>query len=104
VPNHIFYLSRRDFAQQHSDALNSTIASIKEIEAWLPSHLPDAAAEISPSVGLPPAVLLTAFGRQKYGLVKVSPDVLADQQKIADTFYKLNLIPSPITVADAAWS
>jgi sulfonate transport system substrate-binding protein len=104
VPNHIFYLSRRDFASQHADALNATIASVKDIEAWLPSHLPDAAREISPSLGLPAPVLLTAFERQKYGLVKVSPAVLADQQKIADTFYRLNLIPSAITVSDAAWS
>jgi sulfonate transport system substrate-binding protein len=104
VPNHIFYLSRRDFASQHADALNAAIASVKEIEAWLPGNLPAAAAELSPSIGLPAPVMLTALRRQKYGLVKVSPAVLADQQKIADTFYRLNLIPSPITVADAAWS
>lgn len=103
VPNHNFYLSRRDFATAHADALNAAIASIKQVEDWLPPNLPAAAAEISPVVGLPAAVVLTALQRQKYGLQKVSPLVLADQQKIADLFFRLHLIPSPITVSDAAW-
>jgi sulfonate transport system substrate-binding protein len=104
VPNHSFYLSRRDFVASHSDALNSAIASIKQVEAWLPANLSAAATELAPSIGLPVPVILTSLQRQKYGVVKVSAAVLADQQKIADTFYKLHLIPSPITVADAAWS
>jgi sulfonate transport system substrate-binding protein len=104
VPNHNFYLSRRDFATTHADALNAAIASIKKIEAWLPANLPAAAAEVSPIIGLPTPIVLTALGRQKYDLQKVTPAVLADQQKIADLFYKLNLIPSPINVSQAAWS
>jgi sulfonate transport system substrate-binding protein len=104
VPNHNFYLSRRDFATAHADALNAAIASIKQIEAWLPANLPAAAAEVSPIIGLPAPIVLTALKRQKYNLQKLTPAVLADQQKIADLFYKLNLIPSPINVTEAAWS
>lgn len=103
VPNHSFYLSRRDFATAQPQALNAAIASIRQIEAWLPGNLAAAAAEISPVIGLPAPVVLTSLQRQKYGVVKVSPAVLADQQKIADLFYRLNLIPSPIKVSDAAW-
>jgi sulfonate transport system substrate-binding protein len=104
VPNHNFYLSRRDFATAHADVLNATITAIKQIEAWLPANLPAAAAEVSPIIGLPAPIVLTALRRQKYDLQKVTPAVLADQQKIADLFYKLNLIPSPINVSQAAWS
>ena len=42
--------------------------------------------------------------RASYGVAKILPAVLRDQQKVADTFYKLGLIPAPITVATAAWS
>jgi hypothetical protein len=35
---------------------------------------------------------------------KVTPAILADQQKIADTFFKLGLIPSRIDVTQAAWT
>jgi sulfonate transport system substrate-binding protein len=104
VPNHSFYLSRRDFATQHAQALNAAIDAVKQIESWLPANLPAAAAEIAPVIGLPAPVVLNSLQRQKYGVVKVAPAVLADQQKIADLFYKLNLIPSPIKVSQAAWS
>jgi sulfonate transport system substrate-binding protein len=104
VPNHDFYLSRRDFADAHGDALNAAVTQIQAIEGWIPANRPAAAAEISASVGLPAPVLLTSFNRATYGVSKITPAVLADQQKVADTFYKLHLIPSPVNVSGAAWS
>ena len=104
MPNHDFYLSRRDFADAHGDALNAAVTQIQAIEGWIPANRPAAAAEISASVGLPAPVLLTSFNRATYGVSKITPAVLADQQKVADTFYKLHLIPSPVNVSGAAWS
>jgi sulfonate transport system substrate-binding protein len=104
VPNHDFYLSRRDFVEKHGAALNAAVGQVRAIEAWVAENRTAAATEIAESIGLPAPVLLASFNRASYGVSKISPDVLADQQKVADTFYKLNLIPTPITVADAAWS
>jgi sulfonate transport system substrate-binding protein len=104
VPNHDFYLSRRDFASANPAVLNATVAAVQQIETWLPDNLPSAAAELSPSIGVPVPVLLTAMKRETYGVSKLTPAVLADQQKVADTFFKLHLIPVPVTVANAAWS
>jgi sulfonate transport system substrate-binding protein len=42
-----------------------------------------------------------AARRYAYGVRTVTPDVLAAQQKIADTFHNLKLIPKPIVVRDA---
>jgi sulfonate transport system substrate-binding protein len=104
VPNHDFYLSRRDFAEKNGAALNAALGQVQAIEGWVVENRTAAATEIAASIGLPAPVLLASFNRASYGVSKISPDVLADQQKVADTFYKLNLIPTPITVADAAWS
>ena len=103
VPNHFFYLSRRDFATQSRTALEAVIGQVQAIEAWIPANKQAAATEISASIGLPAPVLLTALERGTFGVNKVTPAILADQQKIADLFYKLHLIPAPLTVADAAW-
>jgi sulfonate transport system substrate-binding protein len=35
---------------------------------------------------------------------KLTPAIFADQQKIADTFFKLGLIPKAIDVTEAAWT
>ncbi len=104
VPNHDFYLSRRDFAEANGAALNATIAQIQAMETWLPNNRAAAATEIAPSIGLPQPLLLSSFERQTYGVSKITPVVLRDQQKVADIFYKLGLIPSPVTVATASWS
>lgn len=104
VPNRSFYLSRRDFATSHAAAVKVTVAQVTAMDAWIPANKAAVAQEISPVVGLPASVLLTTFERATYGDGKITPDILADQQKLADLFYKLHLIPTPITVSDAAWS
>jgi sulfonate transport system substrate-binding protein len=104
VPNHDFYLSRRDFATANAPLLDAVITAIQAIEQWVPSHRPEAATEIAASIGLPQPVLLASFNRATYGVSKISAPVLADQQKVADTFYKLGLIPSPVNVNNASWS
>lgn len=49
-----------------------------------------------------PTVELAAQ-RLSYGVKPVSEEVLAQQQKIADTFYELKLVPRQVRVAGAAW-
>ncbi len=53
--------------------------------------------------GLPADVLELAVSRFSYGTRPVSAGVLAEQQRIADAFHSLKLIPRPVKVADARW-
>lgn len=102
--NRAYYSSIRDFASQHPDALNAAIDVINEQEAWEAKHIEETAADISPSIGLPEATLKTWFARQKYGVNKMTPEIFAGQQKIADAFFALGLIPQKIEVSSAAWT
>jgi sulfonate transport system substrate-binding protein len=51
---------------------------------------------------LPPDVVARAVGRQSFGTVPVTREILGEQQRIADTFTELGLIPRPIDVLKAA--
>jgi sulfonate transport system substrate-binding protein len=104
MPNRAFYTSTRDFSNASPDALNAAIDVLNEQEAWEGQHVSETAADISPSIGLPPPVLQTWFARQKYGVNKLNPTIFAGQQQIADAFLKLGLIPSRIDVTQAAWT
>jgi sulfonate transport system substrate-binding protein len=42
-----------------------------------------------------------AASRYSYGVKPISPQVLGEQQKIADAFHNLKLIPKPLVVRDA---
>ncbi len=104
MPNRSFYSSTRDFSTHHPDALKAAIDVINEEEAWEAQNVAAAAADIAPEIGLPAAVLTTWFDRQKYGVYRLTPEIFAGQQKIADAFFKLGLIPNRIDVSSAAWS
>jgi sulfonate transport system substrate-binding protein len=101
MPNRSFYLTSRDVATKDPAALKAAISAIGEIEAWEPTHLDQMASDLSKTIGVPPIVLKTWFTRQKYGVVPVSPAIIADQQTIADTFASLHLIPRKIDVRQA---
>lgn len=56
---------------------------------------------IAPQIGLDVATTELAAGRFAYGIRPISAAVAAEQQKIADVFFELKLIPRAIRVADA---
>jgi sulfonate transport system substrate-binding protein len=103
MPNRSFYSSTRDFSARHPKALKAAIDVINSVEAWEAQHIAEAALDIAPQIGLPASVLRTWFDRQKYGVVTLTPQIFAGQQRIADAFFKLGLIPNHIDVSSAAW-
>lgn len=104
MPNRSYYTAGRDFANAHPDAIHAALQVINDLEGWEEKNLGAAATSLSPSIGLPPAVLQTWLARQKYGVIKLTPEIFAGQQQIADTFFKLGLIPAQINVSAASWA
>lgn len=103
APNHQFFLARRDFAEAHPDVIHALLGAIAAEEKKVQADPGAAAAAIGPATGIPIPLLQRALPRMGYGVGALTPQVFADQQKIADTFYGLGLIPKKIIVTDNAW-
>jgi sulfonate transport system substrate-binding protein len=101
VSNHQFYLGERQFIAANPAVIDAILESVREIDAWARGNIDQAATELSPAVGIPTPVLKLALSRQAWGVEPITPSVVAEQQKIADTFFALGLIPKPIKI-DAA--
>nr|WP_314544848.1 sulfonate ABC transporter substrate-binding protein [uncultured Massilia sp.] len=101
VANHQFYLAARPFAQQHGDVVGILIDELAQVDAWGRAHPPEVAAILAAQTGLPLDAVALAASRYAYGVKPVTPAVLDEQQKIADAFHQLKLIPKPIAVRDA---
>ena len=101
VANHQFYLAARPFAQQHAGIVRIVIDELAKVDEWGRTHQQEVAAILAGQTGLPVDVVALAAQRYSYGVKTVTPDVLREQQKIADTFHGLKLIPKPIVVRDA---
>jgi len=101
VANHQFYLSTRSFVDEHAKAIDVALSQITELDAWANGNTDAVAEELSANVGIPADVLKVALKRQTYGVQALSADVIAQQQKIADAFLALGLIPKAINISDA---
>ncbi|WP_070999013.1 sulfonate ABC transporter substrate-binding protein [Methylobacterium sp. C1] len=104
APNRQFYLSRRGFTDTSPAIVSAVLKAIGEVDAWAAGHADAVAADLAPSVGIPAPVLAVALGRLSYGVAPLDATAIADQQKVADAFHGLGLLPKPVRVADAVWT
>ena len=101
VSNYQFYLSTRSFVDQAPQVVDVLLKGVAEVGAWVKANPKAAAAEFSPLIGSPAPILEVALARQQYDVKPITPEVAAAQQKVADAFLALGLIPKPIRIADA---
>jgi sulfonate transport system substrate-binding protein len=100
VANHQFYLAEQKFTDANPQIVDAVLKGLYEIGEEVRANPEEAAKKLSPNVGIPAPVLAKAIRRQSFGLKPLTPEVVAAQQAIADTFFELGLLPKPITVAD----
>jgi sulfonate transport system substrate-binding protein len=101
VSNYQFYFSSKKFLEHNAKAVDVTLDALTEVDEWTRNNIQSVAELLSPSIGLPPSVLAVSLKRESYGIKPISDDVIASQQKIADTFLALGLLPKAIKVSDA---
>ena len=100
VHNYQFYFSSKKFLTENAKATDVVLEALNEIDDWTKNHIDEVAKQLSPSVGLPAPVLATSLGRESYGIRPINDEVIASQQRIADTFFALGLLPKRVTVSD----
>ncbi len=104
VDNHQFYLATRTYAEQHPQVIGALVEEIRGVGEWVKGNLDEATSQVAPLIGLSPEITRQAVERQGYGAQFITPDVVEAQQKIADTFTELKLIPKKLTIKDVIWN
>jgi sulfonate transport system substrate-binding protein len=102
VSHHQFFLSARPYAQQKRDVIAIMMDEVGKEGAWVRGHYSEAAAQLAPIQGLDASVIEAGLRHYAHIYKPVDADVLAEQQRIADTFADLRLIPTKIVTKDAA--
>jgi sulfonate transport system substrate-binding protein len=101
VSNHQFYLASRPYADKNPQVVAAIIDELVKLDAWAIKSVKDVAVVLAPQIGLDVNIAELAASRFAYGIKPITPAVAAEQQKIADAFFELKLIPKAIRVADA---
>jgi sulfonate transport system substrate-binding protein len=101
VNNYQFYQGERGFVTKHLKVIEALFEDSVAQGIWLKKNLRQAAELIAPLQGLPVDVVELALRRYEFNVKPITAEVAADQQKIADVFFDLKLIPKAIRIADA---
>jgi sulfonate transport system substrate-binding protein len=101
VANREFFLSDRKFVEAHPEIIGELTKAVDEASVWAKEQ-PRAVAELlSQEVGIDVDTLQQITQHLPWGFQAVTPSVIADQQKIADAFFILNLVPKKLDVREA---
>lgn len=100
--NRQYYFTSRDFASKNADVLKIAIEEVSAIDTWASKNKAEAAQELSKVLGLERSIVELYLNNLRYGTLPVTPDILAEQQAIADTFFELKLIPKKLNLRHAA--
>ncbi|CAN7283775.1 sulfonate ABC transporter substrate-binding protein [Paenibacillus sp. LjRoot153] len=101
VANHEFYLATRSYAENNKDTVKIVLDQLAKVDTWSKDHPKELAETLSPQLGIDVPSLERAAKRRSYGIQPIDDALISEQQKIADTFFKLGLIPKEIKVKDA---
>ena len=101
VSNHQFYLASRGYAQKKPEVVRAIVDELAKLDRWAEKSPKEVAQLLAPHLGLDVAIAEISAQRFAYGIGPISAPVAAEQQKIADAFAELKLIPKPIRIADA---
>lgn len=100
VSNYQFYFSSKKFLAENASVVDVVLEALNEADDWTKNNISAVAEQLSPSIGLAAPVLELSLKRESYGILPISDQVIASQQRIADTFLTLGLIPKAVNVSD----
>ncbi|AFY32750.1 sulfonate ABC transporter substrate-binding protein [Calothrix sp. PCC 7507] len=103
APNRGYYLAAKSFVDNKPDALKTVLDQVKKASDWAKNNPTEVAKLLSPVLGIAEPVLEKVEKRREYDVLPLTDEVITKQQDVADTFYKIKLIPKEIKVKEAVW-
>jgi len=102
VNNYQYFLAERQFAAKRADVIRQLFEELQTQGQWINKNYKEAATKLAVLQGLDAAIVEQSIRRSSNNIKAINGPVLTDQQKIADTFLELKLIPKEIKVKDAS--
>jgi sulfonate transport system substrate-binding protein len=101
VSHHQFFLSARPFAEKNAAVLKVLLEEITKEGQWIRANTKEAATQLAPIQGLDTDIIEVSLKRYEHIFRPIDAKVLEEQQRIADAFFELKLIPKKLSVKDA---
>ncbi|HUD89084.1 MAG TPA: sulfonate ABC transporter substrate-binding protein [Xanthobacteraceae bacterium] len=99
-----FYIANRDFAARTPQLVSGVIDVLTRTAVWAEAHSDQVGRVLADVTGVDLDIQTIAAQRSSFAIGKVTDDVVATQQAVADRFFRLGLIPRQIAVREAIWT
>src|SRR5579883_1447648 len=99
-----FFVTSKHYADTNPEIIKQILKTTNEVGNWAKKNHHEVVDILSSQLGIDaPSLELAESRRKRYDVQSISPQIIAEQQKVADTFLRLKMLPKPVKVADAAW-
>ncbi len=99
-----YFIATRNFVDNHSDIVKAIFEEQQKDEDWAKNNIKETAQILEKATAVKAENWEWSFQRRPtFGLVWMNDEIIAEQQEMADLFFRLKLIPKPVRVKDAAW-
>src|ERR1700734_3711490 len=99
-----FYIANRDFAVRFPQLVSAIIDALAKSADWAEAHRDQVGQLMAKITGVDVDIQTLAAQRSSFAIGKLTDDIVATQQAVADRFFHLGLIPRQIAVREAVWS
>jgi len=98
-----FFLANADFAVRYPAIVCDINDEIARAAEWAAAHRGEVAALYAEASGVPLAAQRKSVDRAEFALVSLDDAIIARQQRVADRFLRLGLIPAHVDIRDIVW-
>jgi aliphatic sulfonates family ABC transporter substrate-binding protein len=99
APSNNFFFARRAYATENPAVIAKLVDEINGAAAWAKANPTELAAVMTAVTGVAPDAEAVAAARGSYTAAYLTPDVVAQEQQIADRFAALHIIPGTVDIA-----
>ncbi len=98
-----FIEASSDFVSKYPDTLKSILEQVKQWQSWIYDNKDEYADILAKETGLDVEVIKFSLNSEVQQYRWIDDEAVAAQQKVADIFFNLQLIPSQLNIKDAVW-
>ncbi|MBD2214644.1 aliphatic sulfonate ABC transporter substrate-binding protein [Nostoc linckia FACHB-104] len=95
-----FYVARRQFATENPEVVRVILEEIDKLGEWAENNTKEVAKILAPELRLEVSLLETVAQRRTFRLRKLSPSIIAEQQRVADEYFEAKLLPRKLDVRE----
>ncbi|MCX6049575.1 MAG: aliphatic sulfonate ABC transporter substrate-binding protein [Chloroflexi bacterium] len=102
-PTRSYVIAAKPFVEKNPNKVLAIIDELKKSQVWAKDHVDEYAALLEKETQLSAAVWKGAFNRERPELQLLDDQTAVDQQKVADIFFDLQLIPEKLDIKSVIW-